>query len=168
MSFEKNQKKLSSNYDEIESYHNRYLGELVSLSKLFITLSVAILGLALTVLAPALKEKIAPNWFIATYIFLIITICLGFGVIFFFSRRFKAKADYLYGCMMEDIAIDLKRPDDILEEFSIKSNLANEKFKSSYRWSVALVAAQTISLFVAFMCLSFFVYKNFLINLPNP
>ena len=168
MNSDKNQKTLSSSYEEIETYQNKYLYELNALSKIFITLSVAILGLTLSVLVPALQRKVAPNWFIVTWILLLITAILGFVAIYSFSRRFKAKADYLHGCMMSDVILELKASDEKLNEFCFKSDQAKKKFDLAYNWCVGLVAAQATSLFIAFLCLSVFVYKNLVVSLPVP
>lgn len=168
MNSEKNQKTLSSSYAEIETYQNKYLDELNALSKIFITLSVAILGLTLSVLVPALKEKVAPNWFVGTWILLLITAIIGFAEIYSFSRRFKDKAEYLHGCMMSDVIVELKGSDEKLNEFLFKSDQAKKNFDLAYNWCVGLVAAQAASLFLAFLCLSVFVYKNFVVSLPVP
>ena len=157
---EKNQKTLSSSYEKIETYHNKYLDELTALSKIFITLSVAILGLTLSVLVPALKEKVAPNWFVVTWMLLVITAILGFAEIYSFSRRFKAKAEYLHGCMMSDVILEFKGSDETLKEFLSKSDQAKKNFDLTYNWCVGLVAGQAASLLLAFLCLSVFVKRG--------
>ena len=126
------------------------------------------LGLTLSVLVPALKQKIAQNWFVATWILLLLTAILGFAVIYSFSKRFKAKAEYLHGCMMSDVTIDLKGSDEKLNEFCQRTYQAEKKFNLAFNLCVWLVAGQAVSILTAFLCLSVFVYKNFVINLPIP
>ena len=52
---------MPSTYDEIEVLQYEYLRELNGLSKIFISLSVAILGLTLSVLGPKLKQQLSLN-----------------------------------------------------------------------------------------------------------
>lgn len=165
---EKKQKTLSSTYEEIETYQSEYLRELNALSKIFITLSIAMLGLTLSVLIPSLKEKVATNWFSATWLFLVITAMLGFLEIYSFSRRFKARAEYLHGCMMTDVILQLKSSDEKLDEFLSKSDQAKRISELTYKWCVGLVAGQAISMFLGFLCFSVFIYKNFIVTLPVP
>ena len=164
----KNQKTLSSSYKEVETYQSEYLRELNALSKIFITLSVAMIGLALSVLVPSLKQKVAANWFAATWLLLLATALLGFAQIYSFSRRFKAKAEYLHGCMMSDVIVQIKGSNEKLDKFLFKSDQAEKTFDLAYKWCVGLVVAQATSLFIAFLCLSVFVYKNFVVSLPVP
>lgn len=165
---EKKQKTISSDYEEIETYQSEYLGELNALSKIFITLSIAMLGLTLSVLIPSLKEKVATIWFSATWFLLVVTAMLGFFEIYSFSRRFKAKAEYLHGCMMTDVILQLKGSDEKLDEFLSKSDQAKRNSDLTYKWCVLLVAAQAISMFLAFLCFSVFIYENFIVTLPVP
>lgn len=166
MSSEYSQKSLSSNHDEVEKYQNYYLRELNALSKIFITLSVAILGLTLSVLGPVLSQKIAGNWFLYTWFLLLLTAILGFFEIYSFSKRFRAKAEYLHGCMMADAIIELKGSDEKLEDFLNKVHNANDVFDRSYNWCVRIVAFQAFTLLGGIICLSTFVYKNFVIYFP--
>lgn len=165
---EKKPKNLSSSYEEIETYQSAYLGELNALSKIFITLSFAMLGLTLSVLVPSLEKKVAINWFSATWFLLVVTAMLGFFEIYSFSRRFKARAEYLHGFMMTDVILQLKGSDEKLDEFLSKSDQAQIISDLTYKWCVGLVAGQAIFMFLAFLCFSVFIYKNFIVNLPVP
>lgn len=153
---------LSSSYDEIEELQNEYLRELNRLTKIFISLSIAILGLTLSIFGPKLNQQVALYWIASSWLFLLTTAPIGFVQIYFFSRRFKSKAEYLHGCMMSDVIVQSDGSDEKLDEFLYQSDKAKKKFDRSYKWCVCLVLAQGMLLLFSFVFFGFFIYVNFI------
>ena len=139
MSKEDKDRELSSSYSEIEEFQNKYLHELNGLSKIFISLSIAILGISLSLIGPRLDQQRALPWIVATWISLLVTAIIGFLQIYLFSRRFSFKADYLHACMISDIIVQTNGSDDKLEQFISKSDKAKRKFKRGNTWCNASV-----------------------------
>lgn len=168
MDRERSKDTLTSTYTEIERLENEYLARLDGLSKIFISLSAAILGLTLSLIGLKLRQQQGIPWILATWISLLITAVCGFLQVYSFSRRFREKANYLHACLMSDAVLDLEAasgklqdPNKKLDEFLQKSHQADERFKKAYKWCVRSVLAQVIFLLLSFVLFAVFIWVNF-------
>lgn len=107
-------------YDRVDALRTDYVRELSGLSKIFIAISSAMLGLTLAPLAPDLFTKVGVRWLVWTWIALAITAALGFVQVFFFSSRFKAKADYLWTSHLRMSCCNLTGPRKRSRSFQAK------------------------------------------------
>jgi hypothetical protein len=147
-------------HDEIDALRTDYLRELSSLSKIFITISSAMLGLTLAPVAPDLSTKVGVIWLVLTWTALAVTAVLGFVQIFFFSSRFKAKADYLWTSHLTDVVLQFGGSDERVEEFSGKADRYKERYDRQYKLCVAFLFMQGVALFTAFGFLATFIWVN--------
>lgn len=138
-----------------------YLRELNGLSKIFATLSFAILGLLLSFLAPRLNNLPGTHWVVATWFSLIATAFLGFIQIYAFSKRFRSRAEYLHGCLISDVIVQTGGSDEKLEEFLWRSDQADRRFKHGAIWCQALVLGQAVCLLSAIGFLTVFAWNCF-------
>ncbi len=157
---------VSTRLDDIESYHDDYLKELTSLSKIFITLSIAIMGFTLSFIGPGLREKIAICWITYAWLFMGLTMLFGFLLVYFYSKIFKAKADYLHESLMFDVAESFKSSQEKRDQIRKSGNEAYKKYERFRKWVVGLIAAQAVSIFLSLIFLAIFIYKNFILKLP--
>lgn len=148
-------------YDKIDTLRTDYLRELSSLSRIFVTISSAILGLTLAPLAPDIFPRTGLTWLVCTWVSLAVTTALGLTQIFFFSSRFKVQADYLWASHLTDAVVQFDGTDEKIEEFSKKADRHKKLYDRQYKICVALFVGQTIALFVAFACLAVFMWMNF-------
>lgn len=137
-------------YDKVEGLETNYLREIISLSKIFITLSIAMLGLSMTKAGPNISSASGTIWILSTWLCLIFSAILGFMGIFFFSRRFKNKADYLQNSYYVDVALQLENTEDKFEQFMGKSRIAKDRFDQQYKRCVLSILCQALLLLVAF------------------
>ncbi|MBI2089325.1 MAG: hypothetical protein HYT78_11365 [Deltaproteobacteria bacterium] len=153
-------------YDKIDGLRTDYVRELSSLSKIFITISSALLGLTLAPLAPDLFAKIGLTWLVLTWIALAITATLGFVQVFVFSSRFKTRADYLWACHLTDVVVQVDGSNEKIDEFWNKADRFKRRYDRQYRICAALVVAQGLALLVAFGLLATFIWVNFKSKVP--
>ncbi|MCX5824461.1 MAG: hypothetical protein NTY86_13385 [Deltaproteobacteria bacterium] len=156
---------VSARLDVVSSYHDEYLKELTSSSKIFITLSIAIIGFSLSFMGPGLRERIAINWIIWTWLFLWLTLLLGFLSLYLYPKIFKAKADYLHESLMFDIAERFEDTNEVREKFHKSGNDAYLKYEILRKWVRRLIIAQAVSLSLSLLCYSIFIYMNFIMRL---
>lgn len=159
-------KKLVADFNKIEDLETDYLSEITSLSKIFISLAIAILGLSMSQSIPDLSKKTGLLWLISTWICLILSAIFGFIEIFFFSRRFKKKADYIQNSLLVAVSKSVSFPNSEakLKEFLTKSNREKEKFDRHYGLCSIFIACQAILLLIAFILFGTFIYKNIRID----
>lgn len=148
-------------HDKIDALRTDYVRELTGLSKIFITISSAMLGLTLAPFVPDFFFKGGTRWLVCTWIALALTAALGFIQVFFFSSRFKAKADYLWTCQLTDVVLELRGSDEEIEKFSDKADRYKQRYDRQYKLCVAFVVAQGVTLFAAFGFLATFIWMNF-------
>ena len=157
---------VSTRLDEVESYHDDYLKEFTSLSKIFITLSIALIGFTLSFIGPGLRERIDICWIIYAWLFLGLTMLLGFLLIYFSSKIFKAKADYLHENLMFDVAERFESSQKERDQIRKSGNEAYKKYERFRKWIGGLIAAQAVSIFLSLVFLAIFIYRNFIMKLP--
>jgi hypothetical protein len=92
---------------------------------------------------------------------------LGFIQIFFFSSRFKARADYLRASHLTDVSVQLDATDEKIEEFSQKADRQKQRYDRQFRLCVAFLLGQAIVLFSAFSSLAVFMWMNFKHQVPS-
>lgn len=148
-------------HDKIDGLRTEHLRELTSLAKIFITISSAMLGLTLAPLAPDVFAKTGLRWLVSTWIALGSTATLGFVQVFFFSARFKVRADYLWACLLTDSVVQAGGPDEKIDEFSNRADKYKRRYERQYRICAALILAQGIALLLAFGFLAVFIWLNF-------
>ena len=148
-------------FDKIDGLRTDYIRELSGLSKIFVTISTALLGLTLAPLAPDLFTKVGLKWLMATWIVLAITATLGFMQIFFFASRFKARADYLWACTMTDVVVQTHGSDEKLDEFLNQGDRFKRRYDLQFKISVALIVGEAVALLTAFGLLARFMWLNF-------
>ncbi len=139
-------------HDEIDRLRTDHLRELTGLAKIFVTISSAMLGLTLAPLAPNVFAKVGLGWLVATWIALGTTATLGFVQIFFFSARFKARADYLWASHLTDVVVQTHGSDEKIDEFSNRADRYNRRYERQYKACTALILAQGLVLLTAFAC----------------
>jgi len=161
MAKEKSRNDLTQAYAEIEGFQNEYLHQLDGLSKIFISLSTAILGLTLSLIGLKLRQQQGIPWIIATWISLLMTALCGFFQVYSFSKRFRHKAEYLHACLITDAVLHTKGSDEKLDEFIWQSHQADKHFQRSYKWCTGSVLAQGIFLLLSFIFFGFFIWVNF-------
>ena len=161
MSTQEGSKGLSSRYSEIEGLRNNYLRESNGLSKIFISLSIAILGLTLSLIGPKLNQQHALHWIVATWLSLVTIAIIGFLQIYAFSKRFLSKAEYLHALMIADNIVETKGSQEKLDEFLWKSDEAERKFERSYNWCIRLVLVQGALQLLSFIFFGLFLWINF-------
>jgi len=153
-------KKVIEDSKRIEDLETEYLKEITSLSKIFITLSIAILGLSMSQSSLDFSKKVGLVWIMSTWICLILSAILGFIGIFFFSRRIKKKADYIQNSMIVDIVMSQQKLianfENKLDEFLGKSEADKKKFDRQYRLCVVSVSFQALLLLFAFILFGIF------------
>ena len=152
---------LSQSYAEIERMQNEYLRQLDGLSKIFISLSAAILALTLSLIGLKLRQQHGVSWMVLTWISLLMTSFVGFFQIYALSSRFRNKAEYLHACLLTDALLHLKGSDEKLDEFILKTHQADKRFKRSYYWCAGSVLVQGIFLFLSFLFFGMFLWVNF-------
>lgn|SRR5262245_33551871 len=148
-------------FEQVDGLRTDYIRELSGLSKIFVTISTALLGLTLAPLAPDLFTKVGLKWLMATWIALAITATFGFMQIFFFAARFKARADYLWASTMTDVVLQSHGSDQKLDEFMNQSDRFKRRYDRQFRISVALIVGQAVGLLTAFGLLARFMWLNF-------
>jgi hypothetical protein len=116
-------KKMLEDHKKIELLETDYLREISSLSKIFITLSIAMLGLSMSKANPYILKSIGNIWIILTWLSLVLSAFSGFMEVFFFSRRFKKKAEYIRSSFLVDIILHVDESKEKLQEFIGKSNI---------------------------------------------
>jgi hypothetical protein len=161
MDREKSGSALTQKYTEIEGLQNEYLRQLDGLSKIFISLSTAILGLTLSLIGLKLRQYQGIPLIIATWISLLMTALGGFIQVYSFSKRFRHKADYLHACLLTDTVLETKGSDEKLDEFIWKTHQADEQFRKNYYWCTGSVLAQGIFLLLSFIFFGLFIWANF-------
>lgn len=155
----------SAKLDIVESHHDDYLKELASISKIFITLSIAIISFTLSFIGPGLRERIAISWIEWAWLFLCLTTLLGFFSIYFYSKIFKAKADYLHELFLFDSAEKFKSSQEEKDKIRKRGNEAYKKYERFRIWVGWMIGAQATSLSFALIFLTIFIYKNFIMKL---
>jgi hypothetical protein len=140
---------------------DEYLREINGLSKIFITLSFAILGLLLSFIAPRLGELPSVHWVVATWFALLAAAAVGFIQIYAFARRFRSRAEYLHACLISDVIVQTGGSDAKLEDFCWRSDQADRRFKHGAVWCQVLVLAQALFLFSAIGFLTVFAWNCF-------
>lgn len=153
-------KKFLKDHARIEDLQTDYLREITSLSKIFITLSIAILGLSMSQSSPGLSNKIGLIWIVSTWISLILSAMFGFLEIFFFSRRFKKNADYIQSSLLVDMIVRIDNSEKKLTEFIGKSEHEKQKFARHYKLCNVFVVCQAVLLLIAFVFWGIFINKN--------
>jgi hypothetical protein len=148
-------------FDKIDALRTDYLRELTALAKIFITISTAMLGLTLAPLAPNLFMKVGAQWLVMTWAALVATALLGFIQVFFFSSRFKARADYLWTSQLTDLLARIQGSDKKLDEFLQKSDRYRRRYDRQHTLCVILLLSQGIALLTAFSFLAIFMWTNF-------
>lgn len=149
-------------HDRVDALRTDYLRELTGLAKIFITISSAMLGLTLVPFSPPdLLIKTALSWLIFTWITLIATSVLGFMQIFFFSGRFKVKADYLWKSHLTDVVLHFGGSDEKVEEFSDKADGYKRCYDRQYWLCIVLLLVQFFLLLISFGCLAIFIWLNY-------
>ena len=161
MNREKSGNDLTQKYAQIEGLQNEYLRQLDGLSKIFISLSTAILGLTLSLIGLKLRQHQGIPWIIATWISLLMTALCGFLQVYSFSKRFRHKAEYLHACLLTDTVLQTKGSDDKLDEFIWNTHQADDHFRRSYYWCAGSVLAQGIFLLLSFIFFGLFIWVNF-------
>ena len=157
---------VSTRLDVVDSYHDDYLKELTSISKIFITLSIAIIAFTLSFIGPDLRERIAINWIIWAWLFLWLTLLLGFLSLYLYSKIFKAKSDYLHESLMFEVAERFESSKEYMDLFRKSGNEAYQKYERFRKWVGGLIIAQAVSLSLSLFFLTIFIYKNFIMKLP--
>ena len=157
---------VSTRLDVVESYHDNYLKELTSISKISITLSIAIIGFTLSFIGPDLRERIAINWIIWAWLFLWLTMLLGFLSISFYSKIFKTKSDYLHESLMFEAAERFESSQEDRDQIRQSGNEAYKKYERFRIWVGRMIIAQAVSLSLSLFFLTIFIYKNFIMELP--
>jgi hypothetical protein len=147
-------------YDRIENQRTVYLRELGGLSKIFITISSALLGLTLAPLGPNAFTRTGISWLVLTWITLGFSSALGFLHIFFFAVRFKSQAERLRASQLADVSFRLNGPEQRAEELSEQSNRYQRRFERQSKLCVASLVAQALALFTSFGFLAEFVCIN--------
>ena len=144
-------------FDEIEQLRTDYLRELAGLSKVFIAISTAVLGLILSPFGIELSKYAGMPLLFSTWFVLVSVAILGFFQVFLFSTRFKSRADYVWTSHIVDTIVQLKGSDQKLDEFLAKSDSHKESSERKYHACLALVITEGILLLFAFgllaMCL---------------
>ena len=143
-------KKLIEDHERIENLETDYLREISSLSKIFITLSIAMLGLSMSKANPGISKSTGNIWIISTWLTLVISAFFGFMEIFFFSRRFKKKADYIQSSLLVDVILHIDQSKAKLQEFFGKSHNDKESIDRHYKWCIFSIIFQTIFLLISF------------------
>lgn len=161
MDKDKSRSNLSQSYAEIEGMQNEYLRQLDSLSKIFISLSAAILGLTLSLIGLKLRQQQGIPWIVATWISLLVTAFGGFFQVYSLSRRFRHKAEYLHASLLTDAVLQTQGSEDKLNEFIWKSDQADKRFRRSYYWCAGSVLAQAVFLFLSFLFFGMFIWVNY-------
>jgi hypothetical protein len=148
-------------FDKIDALRTDYLRELTALAKIFITISTAMLGLTLSPLAPGLFMKVGAKWLVMTWVALAATAIFGFIQVFFFSSRFKAKADYLWTSQLVDLLVRIQGSDNKLDDFLQKSDRHKRRYDHQYKLCVILLVVQGFAFLSAFSFLAIFMWTNF-------
>lgn len=148
-------------HDRIDALRTDHLRELSGLAKVFVTISSAMLGLTLAPLAPDVFAKTGLRWLVATWISLATTATLGFVQLFLFSARFKARADYLWQCLLTDVVVQTGGSDEKLDEFSNQADKYKRRYDRQHRACTVLILAQGVALLLAFSFLAGFIWLNF-------
>lgn len=161
MDKDKSSNSFSISYAEIEGMQNEFLRQMDSLSKIFISLSAAILGLTLSLIGLKLHQQQGIPWIVATWISLLMTTFVGFFQVYSLSNRFRHKAEYLKASLLTDTILKLKGSDEKLNEFISKSHQANTRFRRSYYWCAGSVLMQGICLLLSFLFFGVFIWVNF-------
>jgi hypothetical protein len=167
MGKDKSRNGLSQSYAEIEGMQNEYLRQLDGLSKIFISLSAAILGLTLSLIGLKLRQQQGITWIVATWVSLLMTALAGFFQVYSLSKRFRHKAEYLHACLLTDAVVETQGSEEKLNEFIWKSDQADKRFKRSYYWCAGSVLAQGIFLLLSFLFFGMFIWVNFAAK-PTP
>ncbi len=152
-------KKMLEDHEKIELLETAYLSEISSLSKIFITLSIAMLGLSMSKANPYILKSIGNIWIILTWLSLVLSAFSGFMEVFFFSRRFIKKAEYIQSSLLVDVILHVDQSKEKLQEFIGKSNIDKESFDRQYKWCIFSIACQAILLLLAFIFFSIFIWK---------
>lgn len=148
-------------FERIEALRTDYLRELTALAKIFITISTAVLGLTLAPLAPNLFMRVGFRWLVMTWAALAATAILGFIQVFFFSSRFKAKADYLWTSQSIDLLMRIQGSDKKVNEFLRKADHYRQRYERQSKICVMLLLMQGVALLAAFSFLAVFMWMNF-------
>jgi len=148
---------------EIEKWQAEYFRELNGLSKIFISISIALIGLIVSVLIPNISGKtVATSNLWVSCLFLSLTAISGFIELYMFASRFSNMSSLLRNYMMTDIVVQSKGSDEKLEEFLCRSDMDKNKIKKKERTSKILILVQFICLLLSFLFLASFVYRNFI------
>lgn len=152
-------KKMVEDNEKIELLETDYLREISSLSKIFITLSIAMLGLSMSKANPYILKSIGNSWIILTWLSLVLSFFAGFLEVFFFSRRFKKKAEYIRSSLLVDIIVRVDESQKKLQEFIIESVRDKESFDSHFKWCIFAISFQAFLLLLAFIFFGIFIWK---------
>ena len=148
-------------YDKVEELRTEYLRELSSLAKIFISLAIAIVGLTMSQAGPDLSGKAGVKWLVGAWVTLVLCAISGFLEIYFFSSRFKLRADYLYASHLVDLVVQLLGSDEKLREFDAESRLYKKQHDRRYYWCVGLTTVQAVLLLTGLILFALYMYANF-------
>jgi hypothetical protein len=164
---------MDKTFDNVEQLRTDYLRELTALSKMLIALSSGALSLLLSPSGISLSIKAGSRVTVVVWTLLCGGAALGFIQVFLFSSRFKSHADYLWGSLLIDTRVTVRKviedlgrspgpglasDEDFLEQADKHKRSHHRKYIMC-RW---LILAQALSLLAAFVLLAYPVYRMLL------
>ena len=152
-------KRIYEGAQKVDQLTTEYLREITSLSKIFITLSIAFLGLTMNYTYLHLPKIAGYEWIICSWLILVCSSIFGFLEIFFFSRRFKKEAEYIDSCLLVDVVARCDK--DKLNDFIDISQKTKRQYGRHYIYCISLVSSQALFLFLAFFLFGMFLWNNF-------